>query len=269
MQSAKYPSKFMNLTQGYAVKSGSHADYYNGSPKSYPIDDICESLSSKSEFLAPFDCIIKRFYTAGTNSVWLQSKDKVKLANGKESFVTVMVLHVVDADLKKYKVGQAVKQGTVMFKEGNDGAPKGYHFHIECAACEFSKLGNNGWKKNSKGAWVISNNQIAPEEVFFIDKSITKIKQSKGLKFKDLPTEEVKEEPKPTTSTPVETTSYYPKCSYKGNSIVDGLKSIKVDSSFTNRLKIANKNGITGYKGSASQNTQMLNLLKQGKLKKA
>ncbi len=266
MQYAKYPSKTMNLTQGYAVKSGSHADYYNGNPRSYPIDDICDSLSSRSEFLAPFDLIVKRIYTAGTNSVWLQSKDKVKLANGKESFVTVMVLHVVDADLKKYKVGQIVKQGTVMFKEGNDGAPKGYHFHIECAACEFSKLGNNGWKKNSKGAWVISNNQIAPEEVFFIDKSITKIKESKGLKFKDLPVEESK----PAASTPTSTTmSYYPKCSYKGNSIVDGLKSINVNSSFANRVKIANKNGIKIYLGTAKQNTTLLNLLKQGKLKKA
>ena len=82
--------------------------------------------------------------------------------------------------------------------------------------------------------------------------------------------DEKKEENKPATTSPkVDTTSYYPKCSYKGNSIVDGLKSIKVDSSYSHREKIAKANGINGYKGTSSQNTQMLNLLKQGKLKKA
>lgn len=63
-------------------------------------------------------------------------------------------------------------------------------------------------------------------------------------------------------------TSYFPKCSYTGVSIVDGLKSIKADSGFTYRSKIAKANGISGYSGTAAQNTKLLNLLKQGKLKK-
>lgn len=42
---------------------------------------------------------------------------------------------------------------------------------------------------------------------------------------------------------------------------------IGVDSSFSNRKKIASKNGINNYSGSASQNLKLLNLLKQGKLK--
>ena len=56
--------------------------------------------------------------------------------------------------------------------------------------------------------------------------------------------------------------------SYNGNSIVDYLKSIGQDSSFTNRKKLAQANGISNYTGTAAQNTQLLNLLKQGKLKK-
>lgn len=64
------------------------------------------------------------------------------------------------------------------------------------------------------------------------------------------------------------TSSYYPKYNGSTSSIVDALKSIGVDSSYNNRENIAKKNGISNYSGSASQNTQLLNLLKQGKLKK-
>lgn len=62
------------------------------------------------------------------------------------------------------------------------------------------------------------------------------------------------------------TIKYYPKTAYKGGSLVDGLNSIGVNSSFLNRAKIAKKNGIGIYLGTATQNTKLLNLLKQGKL---
>lgn len=61
---------------------------------------------------------------------------------------------------------------------------------------------------------------------------------------------------------------YYKKCSKDKTSIVDALKSINVDSSYENREKIASKNGIINYKGTASQNTLMLDMLKYRKLKK-
>lgn len=64
------------------------------------------------------------------------------------------------------------------------------------------------------------------------------------------------------------TVNYYPKCSSYHTSIVDALKEIKVDSSFANRKKIAQKNGYSGdtYNGTPAQNTDLLNKLKQGKL---
>ncbi len=67
----------------------------------------------------------------------------------------------------------------------------------------------------------------------------------------------------------IETSKYYPKTQYKGNSLVDGLHTIGVNTSFSNRSKIAKKNGIKLYLGTAAQNTKLLNLLKQGKLIKA
>lgn len=60
--------------------------------------------------------------------------------------------------------------------------------------------------------------------------------------------------------------SYYPACDKNCKSIVDGLKSIGVDSSLDNRKKIAQKNNIHDYKGNAVQNNQMLSKLKAGKL---
>ena len=67
--------------------------------------------------------------------------------------------------------------------------------------------------------------------------------------------------------TPVKTN--YLKCTYKGSSLVDALKSIKVDKSFSYRKKLAQANDISGYIGTASQNIKLLNLLKAGKLIKA
>lgn len=62
--------------------------------------------------------------------------------------------------------------------------------------------------------------------------------------------------------------SYYPKCSIKYVSIVSALNSIGVNSTFTYRKKIAQKNGYAGdkYKGTAIQNIALLTKLKAGKL---
>ncbi len=65
----------------------------------------------------------------------------------------------------------------------------------------------------------------------------------------------------------VENQKYLMNSKYIGNSIVDALKGIGVDSSFVNRKKLAEKNNINNYVGSAKQNIEMLNLLKKGKLK--
>lgn len=66
-------------------------------------------------------------------------------------------------------------------------------------------------------------------------------------------------------------TDYYSATTYKGVSIVDGLKSVGdyAGSSFAGRKQIAKVNGIKNYTGTAEQNTKMLNLLKAGKLRRA
>ena len=54
---------------------------------------------------------------------------------------------------------------------------------------------------------------------------------------------------------------------YNGNSIVDALNQINIDSSYSYRSILAKINNIDNYRGTAEQNLKMLNLLKKGKLK--
>ena len=49
---------------------------------------------------------------------------------------------------------------------------------------------------------------------------------------------------------------------YTGPSIVEYLNSVGQDSSFSNRARLAQRNGINGYRGTAAQNTSLLNRLR-------
>lgn len=62
------------------------------------------------------------------------------------------------------------------------------------------------------------------------------------------------------------TVEYYPP--FNNTSIIDGLKSINVQSDMATRIKIATKNNIQNYVGTAKQNTDLLSLAKDGKLMK-
>lgn len=70
------------------------------------------------------------------------------------------------------------------------------------------------------------------------------------------------------TSNLSKTSKYYKIYTGKSNSLVDALKSLKIDSSFKHRFKIAKANGVKLYIGTMKQNTLLLNLLKLGKLEK-
>lgn len=65
---------------------------------------------------------------------------------------------------------------------------------------------------------------------------------------------------------PAPSTQYLSNPSYKGSSIVDALNQIGIDSSYANRKQLAQKNGISNYTGTAAQNTELLNKLKNGNL---
>lgn len=59
---------------------------------------------------------------------------------------------------------------------------------------------------------------------------------------------------------------YFPKYTGSTVSIVDALKYLGINSGFSYRKNIASVNGIKNYLGTVSQNSQLLGLLKSGKL---
>lgn len=63
--------------------------------------------------------------------------------------------------------------------------------------------------------------------------------------------------------------AYYPAYTGKNTTLSEALASLGITYTYSFRKKIAKANGISGYVGSAAQNTQMYNLLKAGLLKKA
>ena len=64
--------------------------------------------------------------------------------------------------------------------------------------------------------------------------------------------------------------SYYPSYSGRSFSIVDALSAVgEADTSFSHRKVVAEANGIVRYEGTAKQNLYLLNLLKNGELKRA
>lgn len=60
--------------------------------------------------------------------------------------------------------------------------------------------------------------------------------------------------------------NYLSNPNYVGDSFVNALKQIDENTSFENRKRIAKLNGIVNYVGSANQNLELLQLLKDGRL---
>ena len=264
-----YPCKTLRITQSYTGTT-SHLPHTTGSPKDYPWDEGCSDTGRDWCYCPCDEMVVKRIYgvgTKGTNTIWLESTSKVYFADGTADYFTMLITHPNDDDLKKIKVGQTFKRKVQICREGVDGAT-GYHFHFSGGK---GKYKGNGWTQNSKGKYVLTTTggTYKPQELFFIDKSFTTIKNAKSLVFKELPKEEVK--PTSTTTATTDkntsaTTKYFKKYTGKSSSIVEALTSIGASSSFSYRKKIANANGIKAYIGTATQNTKLLTLLKQGKL---
>lgn len=271
------------------VTQGMNGSYSHKGDLAIDISSVCKYLK------APFTGTIKRIYK-NCNAVWLQSNEKVKYADGTKDYMTIMTIH--DNDVSNLKVGQVIKQGEEYYHPGVKGNVTGSHIHLAIGKGKFT---GNGWTKNKYGYWCI-NNQYDITKGLFIDKSV---KQTKPMYNWEVAKEEPKEIENPKLKSVEEIANevidgkwsngaerktkleksgynykevqnkvneilhnkkYYPKTSYKGGSIVDGLKSIKVNSSFNNRKKIAKANGIGIYLSLGSQNIKLLKLLKAGKL---
>ena len=186
-----YPFKVMNITQGYN-DNFTHKRHSEGDLKDYPIDDACGSVSS-SYFYCPCDeMVVKKVYGVGlkaSNTVWLESTSPVVTPTFTD-FITIMVVHPEDKDLKNVYKGKIYKRSNAIFPKGADGYATGPHFHI---ALGRGKMSGSGWAKNNIGVWVLKTTEynIKPEQGMFIDKNFTSVKNDKNLNFVELTNERV------------------------------------------------------------------------------
>lgn len=181
-----YPFKTMKITQSYTGTT-SHLPHTTVSPKDYPIDEGGKD-TGRDPFYAPCKMKVRKIYgvgNRGTNTLWIESTEKVTMPNGRTDYVTIMLIHPNDSDLKRLKVGQTFKKGDIVCYEGVDGAT-GNHIHM---AVGMGKMTGTGWTQNDNEKWVLTctNGTIKPEDAFYIDKSFTTVINDKGLDFKEVP----------------------------------------------------------------------------------
>lgn len=175
---------------------------------------------------------------------------KIKQNNGK----TALYAHMKYDSIKVSK-GQYVEKGSVIGTIGETGNAYGKHLHLEIHSSD-----------NIKENPIISlNTQVNENRV--TEKQNENIPTSQNLNQNNHTKQIPKQEENISSSNTQ--TEYLNANNYKHGSIVDALKSIGINSSYSYRKKLAQANNIKNYHGSYFQNIQMLNLLKQGKLKKS
>lgn len=158
LQKALFPMKNHRVSAGYKG-SKAHRACSSGKPHDFPVDLVGED-SGRDWFRAPCDLIVLRRYTRASHAIWLRSKDKVETPYGN-GYLYIMVEHADNKEMAK--VGHVYEQGVKCFREGKNGNATGYHLHVSCGFAKTKKpLGGNGWKKNSKGAWVLYIPGVTP-----------------------------------------------------------------------------------------------------------
>ena len=196
-----YPLKVMRITQGYTGTT-SHKPHWYGRYKNnkgkyvygtlpglkdWPWDEGGKD-QDRDPMYAPCDHVVKKIYgrgNRGVNTIWLESTEKVEFADGTIDYVTFMIIHPNDSDIKRLYEGMLIKKGAYVCYEGIDGAT-GNHLHISVGT---GKMSGGGWAQNVNGKWVITvtGAPIKPENAFYIDPSFTTVKSKGGISFKTLP----------------------------------------------------------------------------------
>ena len=186
-----YPFKKMSISQNY--KQGNHKPHWYNSKKNndYPIDECCGD-SGRSPVYAPVDMKVVKIYglntTKTTNSIVLQTTSKVRTPIG-DKIVIMTLTHPEESDIKKLKVGQIIKKGSIICYEGRDGYATGNHIHMTVGTGSFK-----GLLENSNGKWCFIESTVnKPEEIFYVNTKFTSIKNSNGINFKKISTDKVAE----------------------------------------------------------------------------
>lgn len=188
--------------------------------------------------------------------IYIDVEDKVQLALSKDALTEIVKTWCDYLEKLGYFVGIYASLWTFN-GELNDGELKKYTHWIAQWANKCTYNGDFGMWQFGGETNTLRTNQIAGQTVDqnYMYKDFPSIIKSRKLNGYGAATQK-----------PVVTTNYYAKANYSGVSLVEGLRTIGVNNSFTNRKKIAAANGIKNYMGTAVQNTKLLDLLKNGKL---
>ena len=148
----------VNITQPYGADTQSHAN-------SCAVD-----FGGYVVMHAPFDMSVV-YYQDDANGTVFQSDNKVKLANGQESYVCIFVGHCDDVSPYDIHVGKHFSQGEECYKGGQKGFAFGAHIHMECSLGRYKAYGQSDcveWNSSGK-----LTRQAGPQEIFYVDRTLT------------------------------------------------------------------------------------------------
>ena len=183
---AIYPFQTMNISQNY--NQGNHIPHWKDSTNysDKPWDEAGAD-SGRDYFIPQNDFVVEEILginTNVTNSVRLRSVNKIYIPYKNDAdYLYLTLTHMNEDNLGEIRVGQVLKKGMKILREGNDGLATGNHFHITANIGKYY-----GLLKNSNGAWCYTyEKSLLPEEAFYVDHDFTSIIDSKGSSFLSVP----------------------------------------------------------------------------------
>lgn len=177
--------KTLRITQSYTGTVSHKPHWYKSKDYSdYPID-IAGSDGGRDIYYATVDMKITAIKGIGnnmTNTIWLEALENCITPLGDKVRPFIALTHFNDNDefVRSYYVGQILKAGTPICREGTDGASAN-HLHLVCG--DANRGTGNGLIKNSNGKWVSNGYCYRPEQIMFINKAFTKIESTSDIKF--------------------------------------------------------------------------------------
>lgn len=110
-------------------------------------------------YYAPCKLKCLAVYPESGQSMW-QSVNKVRFANSRVDYATIMIAH---DDTQDCKVGQIIEQGEQLGNMGVKGNATGVHCHIQISQSKDTK-----WFKNEYGIYKF-NNEYDLDDCYFVD----------------------------------------------------------------------------------------------------
>ena len=116
-------------------------------------------VGERYPYFAPCTCKCIKVYPDSGQSMW-QSIEKVRFANGRIDYATIMIAH---DDSQDCYVGEVVEQGNQLGNMGMKGNATGVHCHIQV-----SQSKDESWYKNNYGVYQF-NNEYDLDDCYFVD----------------------------------------------------------------------------------------------------